>query len=128
MKRLTTVSNAIDATLLQNRLEQEGIVSFTTNENISALLPHFDGILGNGVQIMVREDDFETAKQILESQKKETRITTCPNCGSSNIGYGMRGKNRVGDKLMIFFSLITAVPMGNIRNKYYCKDCKEDFA
>lgn len=127
MKRLTTVSNSIDATFLQNRLEQDEIVSFTTNENISALLPHFDGMLGNGVQIMVREEDFEKAKQLLESYQKQNEVTACPHCGSSNIGFGMRGKNRIGDKLLIFVSLITAIPMGNIKNKYYCRDCKEDF-
>jgi hypothetical protein len=126
MKRLTTVTNSIDATFLQHRLDQEGIVSFVTNENISSLLPHFDGILGNGIQIMVREEDFEDAKHILQEQQNSKQPKVCPNCGSSNIGFGLRGKDRIGDKVLIFFSLMFAIPMGNIKNKHYCKNCKED--
>jgi hypothetical protein len=128
MKRLTTVSNSIDASFLQHQLDQGGIVSFVTNENISSLLPHFDGILGNGIQIMVREEDFEDAKAILSESRKTERPVTCPNCGSSNVGFGIRGKRRSGDWLMIFFSLLFVIPMGNIKNKNYCKDCGEDFA
>lgn len=84
-------------------------------------------MLGHGIQIMVRETDYEKAKGILAAKGNENQIRTCPNCGSSEIGFGMKGKRRLGDRLLIFLSLIAAVPMGNIRNKYYCKDCGEDF-
>lgn len=127
MRRLATVSNSIEATLLQHTLEIEGIDSFITNEHTSTMLPHLYGMLGHGIQIMVRETDYEKAKGILAAKGNENQIRTCPNCGSSEIGFGMKGKRRLGDRLLIFLSLIAAVPMGNIRNKYYCKDCGEDF-
>ena len=127
MKRLTTVSNSIDATFLQHRLEMEDIDSFATNEHTSTMLPHLYGMLGHGIQIMVREDDYKRAKEILTETEKEKVIRECPNCGSSNIGFGVRGKSRVGDRLLIFLSAMAGVPMGNIRNKYYCRNCKEDF-
>lgn len=127
MRRLTTVSNSIEATLLQHTLEMEGINSFITNEHSSTMLPHFYGMLGHGIKIMVRETDYEKAKGILTAKQNENQIKTCPNCGSSDIGFGMKGKKRLGDRLLIFLSLIVAVPMGNIRNKNYCKDCGEDF-
>jgi hypothetical protein len=128
MKRLTTVSNSIEATFLRHRLEAEGIESFATNENISSMLPHFNGLLGQGIQIMVMETDYEKAKEILTITQSEAQITKCPYCGSSEIGFGMKGKKRAGDRLLIFLSLMVGIPMGNIKNKYYCKVCKEDFA
>jgi hypothetical protein len=127
MRRLTTVSNSIEATFLQHALDMEGIDSFITNEHTGTMLPHFYGMLGHGIQIMVRETDYEKAKEILAAQRNEKQTRTCPNCGSSEIGFGMKGKKRVGDRLLILLSLIVAVPMGNIKNKYYCKDCGEDF-
>jgi len=127
MIRLTTVSNSIDANLLQHRLASEGIKSFLTNENISTLLPHLNGILGHGIQIMVSETEYEKAKEILIAKQNEDQILKCPHCGSLNIGFGMRGKNRIGDQFLIILSMIIALPMGNIKNKYYCKDCKEVF-
>jgi hypothetical protein len=127
MTRLTTVSNSIDATLLQHRLERAGIRSFVTNENISAMLPHFNGILGQGIQVMVGEEDYEKARAILAIHGNAMQVEKCPFCGSTNIGFGMRGKNRWGDRILVFISLLFAVPFGNIKNKYYCKACKEDF-
>ena len=127
MKRLTTVRNSIEATLLQHTLEMEGINSFITNEHTSTMLPHLYGMLGHGIQIMVADEDYERADLVLKSKEKESRITICPYCGSSNIGFGMAGKKRLGDQLLILLSLIAALPMGNIKNKYFCKDCREDF-
>ena len=124
MIRLVTVSNSIEATLIQQRLEMEAIESFTTNEHITTLLPHLSGILGHGIQIMVREDQYQKAKEILGKSEKTPE---CPECGSKNIGYGMRGKQRFGDRLLIFLSVLFAMPMGNIKNKYYCKDCNNAF-
>ena len=128
MIRLTTVANSIDATLLQHQLEMGGIDSFLANENVSTMSPHLNAILGHGVQIMVREEDYQEAKEILVTYQDQSKIIKCPHCGSENIGFGMRGKNRIGDKLLILFTLIVPMPIGNVKNKYYCKDCKESFA
>lgn len=127
MRRLTTVSNSVEATLLQHVLELEGIDSFITNEYTSTLLPHLYGMLGHGIQVMVKDDDYEKAKEILAREVDAREVKTCPNCGSSDIGFGVRGKKRFGDRLLIFISLIAGVPMGNIKNKYYCKNCGQDF-
>lgn len=127
MRRLTTVRNSIEATFVQRALEREGIDSFITNEHTSTMLPHFYGILGHGIQIMVKEADYENAKDILAAQQAKNETRTCPTCGSSNIGFGMQGKRRVRDRLLILISLILAFPMGNIKNRYYCKDCRDDF-
>ncbi len=127
MRRLTTVSSSIEATLLQHVLEMEGIDSFITNEHTSTMLPHLYGMLGHGIQVMVRDDDFEKAKDVLRREQEAREVRTCPTCGSTDIGFGVRGKRRFGDRLLIFISLIAGVPMGNIKNKYYCKNCGENF-
>ncbi len=127
MKRLTTVSNAVSAALLQHQLSHEGIESFVVNENVTAILPNLNGMMGFGVQIMVADKDYEKASQVMEKIENFARFTSCPHCGSSNISFGMGGK-RIGEKVVIFFSLLLALPLGNISNKYYCQNCKESFA
>ncbi len=127
MRRLTTVRTSVEATLLQHVLEMEGIESFVTNEHSGTLLPHLFGMLGHGIQVMVTEDDYEMAKALLIRKQKEYETGRCPKCGSPNIAFGMKGKRRRGERLLIWLSLIVAIPMGNIRNKYYCKDCGVDF-
>ena len=76
---------------------------------------------------MVSETDYVKAREILTIAENEKKIK-CPNCGSLNVGFGIRGKNRIGDRLLIILSALFAMPMGNIKNKYYCKDCNNDFA
>jgi hypothetical protein len=127
MKRLTTVRDSIEANFLQHKLAFNNIESFVTNEHTGSLMPHLYGMLGHGIQVMVSDDDYEKAKEILLISQQENEMRQCPHCGSTNVGYGIKGKNRMGDKILIFISLILTVPMGNIRNKYYCKDCEEDF-
>jgi hypothetical protein len=127
MRRLTTVSNSIEATFLQHALDMEGIDSFITNEHTSTMLPHLYGMLGHGIQIMVREADYDKAKGILTAKQNEGQTRACPHCGSLDIGFGMKGKKRLLDRLLIFLSVISVIPMGNIKNKYYCQHCGEDF-
>jgi predicted RNA-binding Zn-ribbon protein involved in translation (DUF1610 family) len=76
---------------------------------------------------MVTDADFEHAKEILRVQESENEVRQCPNCGSSEIQFGMKGKHRLGERVLIFFSLIFGIPMGNVKNKYYCKNCGHDF-
>lgn len=128
MKRLTTVSNAVSAALLQHQLSHEGIESFVVDENVTTILPNLNGMMGFGVQIMVADKDYEKASQVLEKIENSARFTSSPYCGSSNISFGMGGKRRIGEKVVIFFSLLFALPLGNISNKYYCQNCKESFA
>lgn len=127
MRRLTTVSNLIEATFLQHALEMEGVNSFITNEHTSALLPHYFGMLGHGIQVMVANEDYEKASEILIARQNEASVKTCAYCGSTNIGFGVRGRTRWADRLMIFLSAVLAMPMGNIKNKYYCQDCGVEF-
>lgn len=128
MRRLTTVRNSVEATLLQQALDLEGVNSFLTNEHTATLFPHWYGLLGHGIQLMVSDDDYEKAKDILARREKELQVRSCPNCGSTAIGFGIRGKKRLVERLFVLVSLIFFImPMGHIKNKHYCKDCGADF-
>ena len=64
MIRLTTCTNEFNANLLKGALENEGIPAMFSNEIMS-------GYLGTpGVDVLVREEDLEAAKKILEQQEK----------------------------------------------------------
>ena len=63
MIRLTTCTNEFNAQLLKGALESEGIPAMLSNEIMS-------GYIGTqGVDVLVKEENFEAAKKILELQK-----------------------------------------------------------
>ncbi|PLX25425.1 MAG: hypothetical protein C0599_00570 [Salinivirgaceae bacterium] len=59
--RLVTCNTVQDAYEVKNRLEREEIQCILTNENITNILPHFNYMLGSGIQILVDEKDLEKA-------------------------------------------------------------------
>ncbi|MGE0078985.1 MAG: DUF2007 domain-containing protein [Bacteroidales bacterium] len=123
--RLTTCSNAIEANMIKNLLENEGINCFLTNENFSTLMPGHTGMLGSGVQIIIDEDDLEKATKALESLQQNEEII-CPHCNSKNIRFGL-GKNKLKKIFVVILSLLSSTPFNNINNTYYCNNCKKDF-
>ena len=64
MIRHTTCPNVFNANLLKGALENEGITAMLSNEIMS-------GYMGTpGVDVLVKEEDLEAAKKILEQQEK----------------------------------------------------------
>jgi hypothetical protein len=62
MIRLTTCTNDFNAQLLKGALESEGISAMFSNEIMS-------GYMGTqGVDILVKEEDLEAARKIIEQQ------------------------------------------------------------
>lgn len=57
-----------EAYILKGRLEAEGIPAAVFNENFSTIYP-FAAQLTGGVQLKVRAEDLERAKEILEDQQ-----------------------------------------------------------
>jgi len=66
MVALMVCNNVIEAHHILNRLQNEGIECFLTNENITTILPYLSSPLASGVQVMVHEEDVEKANKILE--------------------------------------------------------------
>jgi hypothetical protein len=122
---LTTCNNSIEASLIKGMLENNGIHSFLTNENFSGLMPNCNGIMGAGVQIVIDDFDLDAATKLISSQETTNKII-CPNCQSSNTRFGL-GTNKIKKVFTVIFSLIFWIPFGNVKNTYYCQDCKTEF-
>ena len=61
MIRLITCPNVFNASLLKGALENEGIPAMLSNEIMC-------GYMGQDVDVLVKEEDLEAAKKILEQQ------------------------------------------------------------
>lgn len=122
---LTTCNNSAEAYLIKGMLENNGIRCFVANENFSGLMPGFNGILGAGVQIIVEESDVEKARKLIEPTPMEDGMV-CPNCHSSNVQLGL-GPNKIRKIFVMLMALFSGIPFGNIKNTYYCHQCKAEF-
>ncbi len=122
---LTTCGNIIEANMAKNILENEGIECFLTNENFTTLMPHYNNMLGAGIQIMIDEKDYEKANLLIANQS-DLKNPRCPICNSNDVSFGL-GMNRFKKIAVVFFSLLSFIPFNNIRNTYYCNNCKADF-
>lgn len=98
----------------------------TANENFTTLMPHYYGILGSGVQVLVFEEDYEKALAILESGNLRDKDIRCPNCNSLNVHFDL-GSMKVRKMITIVISLLGGNPFNNINNIHHCRDCDTDF-
>jgi len=122
---LTTCNSSFEANLMKGVLENNGIRCFLTNENFSNLMPHYNGMMGAGIQIMIDENDLVKAQELLLPPSKENGII-CPNCSSTDVQFGL-GTNKLEKIFVVLISLLAFIPFGNIRNSYYCRNCKTEF-
>lgn len=122
---LKTFESATEAHLARIRLEDEGISCFVANENFSALMPNYFGMMGSGIQLVVFENDAPKASQVLSTSDAFNELS-CPNCGSNSIEYGM-GKTGIAKWLIVLMSLLVFIPLSNIRRTNICKECHSEF-
>lgn len=124
--RLITCDSLTEAYFIKGRLNNSGIECFLTNENFTNLMPMFNNMLGSGIQVFVNEKDLPIAKEIiLDKIKPEESSLKCPFCGSKNIGLGI-GEKKGFKIISILLAILSAIPLGNHKSKYYCKDCKKE--
>ena len=79
--KLITCNDAMKAHILQGALENEGIESILHNENFSTL---YKSCVSNiaGVDILVADEDYENAVQVLrDNDSWPEELTLCPYCG-----------------------------------------------
>jgi hypothetical protein len=124
--RLITCVNIIDAHFIKNRLNNEGIDCFLTNENFTNLLPNYFNLFGSGVQVFVIESDYEKSKELVKDKLDPENVEKfCPFCGSSDIMLSL-GKHKFLLGFNVLLSILVGVPIGNVHVRYYCKKCKEE--
>ena len=85
-------------------LETNGIRCFLNNENFSNLLPHYNGMMGAGTQIMIDGTELEKAQKLLLLPSQENGIL-CPNCNSSDVQFGL-GTNKLEKIFVVLISLL----------------------
>ncbi len=124
--RLITCDSLTEAYLIKGRLNNSGIECFLTNENFTNLMPMFNNMLGSGIQVFVNEKDLPIAKEIIiDKLKPDESALKCPFCGSENITLGI-GEKKGFKIISILLAILSAIPLGNHKPKYYCKDCKKE--
>ena len=124
--KLITCETLIEAHFIKVRLNNEGIECFLTNQNFTNLMPLFNNMLGSGIQVIINETELEKASKIIKDKlKPDIAEMTCSYCGSTNIRLGIG--ERKGLKIInMLIALILWLPMGNLRPKYYCRNCKKE--
>ena len=122
---LTTCSNSVEANIIKNKLENHGITCFLANEHFADLMPHYNGILGAGVQIIIKESDLVKAQKLVKEQPEDDEIV-CPQCRSSKVRFNL-GNNKAKKVFVVIFSILLWIPFGNIKLTYICYECKYEF-
>lgn len=125
--KLITCNDAVQAHILQGALENEGIESILHNENFSTLYKGFVNSIA-GVDILVMEEDYEKAVQVLkENQSWPEELVLCPYCGSSEIKFALKKGGRVRAACATVIAMLAGAPPGNNHWHYTCKQCGKTF-
>ena len=124
--RLLTCDTSTEAYFIKNKLNNEGIECFLTNQNFTNLLPNYYNLFGAGVQVVVMESDYERSRELVKDKLEPENVEkVCPYCGSTDISIGF-GKHKILKIFNVLLAILIAIPIGNIRVRYYCKTCKEE--
>ena len=124
--RLLTCDTITEAYFIKNKLNNEGIECFLTNQNFTSLLPNYYNLFGAGVQVVVMESDYLRSRELVKDKLEPENVEkVCPYCGSTDISIGF-GKHKILKIFNVLLAILIAIPIGNIRVRYYCKTCKEE--
>ncbi len=85
-----------------------------------SVVPNLSGILNAGIELRVKEEDWEKAIETLNLAENEK--IRCANCDSENIEFSY-GKKGMGEIFISLFSALIGEPFGNINRHYFCKEC-----
>lgn len=119
MRILTTCNSSTQAHLVKNTLENHGIFCMIENEYSAKF--H----MNSGVQVLVKEEDYKKALQILLEQNdaKQRDSNCCPSCGSQNIQFTF-GEKKWLKSFAIILSIFSSSPFNNIQSTRSCEDCR----
>jgi hypothetical protein len=128
-----TFLDPINANIVKGLLDSHEIQCFLSDENIITLNAFYTQAVG-GIKLNVFEKDIQTINSILLSDVPETEHIAedktengmvCPNCHSTNVGYGgsIKQKFSLWSLVFVFFSLYPLV----MRKAYHCFNCDHEF-
>ncbi|HBO08004.1 MULTISPECIES: DUF2007 domain-containing protein [Bacteroides] len=126
--KLMTCDSATQAHIIQGALQNEGIDSMLRNENMSTLLAGLQVSNLTGVDILVNEENYEAAINLLEqNQMIPEQLRYCPFCGSSDIKFVLRKGHRLRAVAAAVASLLAGAAPGTNHWEYVCNQCKGRF-
>ena len=118
-----TCNNPIEAEGFRSALLEAGIESSIYDETNSKVAR---GILDQAVDVLVKEEDYEQARQLYQSflAEQQTLKPWCPKCGSENVTV-QKVKNPTARQLpRILAVVLMFFPFGVCKTeKFVCSDC-----
>lgn len=72
--RFRSHTDSIEANIARAKLQSEEIPCFLSNENFSILQANVSGNMSGGIDLMIREEDIETAMQILNEKPESAYV------------------------------------------------------
>ena len=130
MKTVKYCNSTYSAHLVCGALANNGIDSQVINETISSVLPYSSAIDSLQVQVVVDDDNFDKAIEILRCSDHNLNEIHCPECGSMDIESKFpsdKKRNIIMRYFIIFISLICGNSPGYIRRVNSCNVCKNEF-
>jgi DNA-directed RNA polymerase subunit RPC12/RpoP len=124
--------SGIEAHILKNKLESEGIQSFIHDENIVTLNPLYNFAVG-GVKPKVNEEDKERAIEIIREMDDqpyttdEDEIISCPNCNSTSLYADFKSMKDAKGVFAAITSFVFSVFPIYYQSVYKCKECGTEF-
>lgn len=120
-----TFDTYIPASMLMQRLEEEGIKAYLKDEHTVTLGPMFSNAIG-GIKLMVYNAHLEKALELIrifEAQYLEAGA--CPRCGSLTVHY--IAKQDPANWITGLFSWFFASYAVVIQHVYHCYECGHEF-
>lgn len=129
LKRFNT---AIEAHIVKNALEGEGVACQIFDENIVTLNPLLNFAVG-GIRLQVFEEDFQKAQSLLnEIEEKpftnnQEAVIACPECSSTSLYSDFNSmKDPKGFIAMVVAFIFSVFPLYT-KSVYKCKECGTEF-
>lgn len=127
MKEVYVGCNQFEAQLIKGRLEDAGIEACLLNEYLDNILPYASGITSLRLRVVVADEQYDSAIEVLGVEREDSLLHKCPCCGSEGIVYGLKGPTRFGKIFLAIISALSMSGVGKVRCNYYCDACKETF-
>jgi|GEM_PF-2936089 len=126
MRNVRVCTSEMQANIIKEKLEQEGILVLLLSEDARPFVRQdSNSEEGLRINVSVPDDKYEEAMAILEED--DELYLKCPSCGSEDLTYEM--KEKVAKT--IFIEIVTAItmsPSSRVKYNHICKNCGNSFS
>jgi hypothetical protein len=132
LKTLKVFDTAIEAHILKNSLEGEGIEAFIFDEHIVTLNPLLNFAVG-GIRVQVKEEMYKKAIVLVHEMEnrpltdEQGQAIQCPNCEALDLYSDYKTIKDPKGLLAVIFAFIFSVFPVFSKSVYKCKICNTEF-